>query len=322
MKSFSCPKLYPDDVMKQKEGDWFDEKDLHMIIREDCDVYSYDGDSKKLLFKFRKNVIDPELCNLGFTHYKNMAKPSRSRGASAGPINTEGVYWSKRQLADTKKWRTKYMNGDTKSKMMVNNPVVSGALGYYEASPNFHLPCRMTNYTTTSLKRFQGGLPFIERIDELYKELLPEEHSDQHARCKETTDFQLNDTAFSTITMNRNFRTALHKDKGDYGFGNLAVLEYGHYSGGYTCFPQYGVGFDLRQGDFVVMDVHQFHCNTPLYETDNDKEKNESLENIYKRDNPEIGTAGICKKYARLSFVCYLREKMIHCKNVKKQTEI
>ena len=34
------------------------------------------------------------------------------------------------------------------------------------------------------------------------------------------------ETAFSTITINRNFRTALHRDAGDYkdGFGNLTVI--------------------------------------------------------------------------------------------------
>ena len=31
------------------------------------------------------------------------------------------------------------------------------------------------------------------------------------------------------------------------------------------------------------------------------------------KDNPEVGTAGIYEKYARISFVCYLREKIISC---------
>ena len=314
MKEFVCPKILSDEDIKQKEGEWFDEKDLHVIVNEDCDVYVIDDDgSKRLLFKFRKNVIAEELCKIGFDNYKSLAKPSRSRGAAAGPINTEGVYWSKRELTDTKKWRTKYMNGDTKSKMMVNNPVASNALGYYEASPNFNLPCRMTHYTNTSLKKFTAGLPFIHKIDELYKDLLPEEHYLQHLRASHKSDFQIDDTAFSTITINRNFRTALHKDAGDIGFGNLAVLEHGKYSGGYTCFPQYGVGVDLRQGDFIVMDVHQFHCNTPIYETEEDKKYNEGIPNLFKRDNPAIGTAGIGEKYARMSFVCYLREKLIEC---------
>ena len=39
---------------------------------------------------------------------------------------------------------------------------------------------------------------------------------------------------------------------------------------------------------------------------------NESLEPAFK-DNPEVGTVGIYEKYTRISFVCYLREKIAEC---------
>ena len=41
--------------------------------------------------------------------YKDLAKPSRGRGASAGPINTESVYWTKRNIVNTNKWSTGYL---------------------------------------------------------------------------------------------------------------------------------------------------------------------------------------------------------------------
>ena len=325
VKVICVNQVLSDADIKQKEGEWITEDCIKHLIEEDTDAYGIDSKGEKfLLCKFRKNVIDAELCQIGFDNFKNAAKPSRSRGAAAGFIDTEGVYWKKRELTNTNKWRTGYLNDGKQSKMSVNNPVVSGALGYYEKSPNFGLPCRMTHHTKTSLKKFEVGLPFIERIDELFKELVEDRYAMQYDRASLRPDFQINDTAFSTLTINRNFRTALHRDAGDYseGFGNLSVLEYGKYSGGYTTFPQYGIGINLRQGDFVAMNVHQYHANTPIYETTEDKAYNDTLESIYKRDNPDIGTAGICKKYNRLSFVCYLREKIIHCENVKKQTEI
>jgi hypothetical protein len=39
-------------------------------------------------------------------------------------------------------------------------------------------------------------------------------------------DFIIKDTAFSTVTVNKNFRTAGHYDNGDLkeGFGNLGVI--------------------------------------------------------------------------------------------------
>ena len=128
--------------------------------------------------------------------------------------------------------------------------------------------------------------------------------------------FKITNTAFSTVTINRNFRTALHKDAGDFkgGFGNLTVIERGKYHGGYTVFPQYGVGIDLRNNDFVAMDVHQWHSNTSIYETEEDHKYNLTLPPDYK-ENPDVGTEGIYTPYTRLSFVCYLRENIIKCDN-------
>ena len=43
----------------------------------------------------------------------------------------------------------------------------------------------------------------------------------------QTPEFAIGNTAFSTVTINYSWRTALHKDAGDYmdGFGNLIVIE-------------------------------------------------------------------------------------------------
>ena len=76
--------------------------------------------------------------------------------------------------------------------------------------------------------------------------------------------------------------------------------------------PQFGVAVDVRTQDFLGMDVHQFHSNTPIYETEEDKKYNESIPKVY-HDNVEVGTVGIDKLYTRLTFVCYLRENLIKC---------
>ena len=60
------------------------------------------------------------------------------------------------------------------------------------------------------------------------------------------------------------------------------------------------------------MDVHQWHSNTEIYETEEDKKYNESIPKVY-HDNVEVGTVGIDKLYTRLTFVCYLRENLIKC---------
>ena len=36
------------------------------------------------------------------------------------------------------------------------------------------------------------------------------------------------------------------------------------------------------------------------------------MDSVFK-DNPDVGTAGIYEKYTRLTFVCYLRDKISKC---------
>ena len=355
-----------DEEVNNLEGKWIDGSYMKLpVINYNCDVYYKDNNGKeKLLLKFRKNCISNSLLRTGWQSYKDLAKPSRGRGASAGPIDKEGVYWKKRNIVNTGKWSTGYLtptgnkmkddlmdltiiqlqdkikdlnikvndidindkdsliyliikkqNGF--SKMKVNNQVASNPIGYYEATKNFaDLPCRLTHFTRTNYQKYKEGLPFIQQINNMFSKLIPDSYNKQLERANQKPHLKIPGTCFSTITINRNFRTALHKDAGDFkgGFGNLTVIERGKYHGGYTILPQFGVAVDVRSGDFLAMDVHQWHSNTPIIETKEDRLYNEKLDPVY-NDNPEVGTVGLDKKYTRLTFVCYLREKISNCPN-------
>jgi hypothetical protein len=302
------PKMTEDQI-KACEGTYFDEKGM-TIYDEDVDIY--DATSKKLLARFRKNVIPKELLELSWEAFYKTAAPSRNRGAAAGPIQTQSEYWKKRKPIEIKGWSALDANG---GKMRVNNNVYSSVLGYFEQTPFMGLPCRLTSYTQKYFQQFKMGIPFLQYIDKCFKVLIPENHKKQYDRAKSNPKFQIDDTAFSSVTLNRNFRTALHKDDGDFkeGFGNLTVLEYGKYSGGATCFPRFGLGFNVRTGDFLAMDVHEWHCNTEMTETPEQKLYNKTLPTIY-LNSLSTGTLGQEKPFTRISFVCYLREKLVHCK--------
>jgi hypothetical protein len=305
------------DQIKAREGTYFDEKDIKILVDHDADVYIPDPDNpgkEKILLKLRKRVFPKHITDLAWDAFHKTAAASRNRGAAAGPIDLKSMYWKKRNPVQIDKWGARYMQDGKVSKMRVNNNVYSSVLGYFESTPFMKLPCRLTTYTQTYFKYYQQGLPFITAIDAQFKKLIPDRHKKQFERAKKKSFYQIEDTAFSSLTINRNFRTALHQDAGDYkeGYGNLSVVERGKYHGGYTLFPQYGVGIDLRTGDFVAMDVHEWHCNSKLYETNEDKKHNESLPEIFRHD-PSTGTMGSTDKYSRISFVCYLREKIIDC---------
>lgn len=305
------------DEIAAREGAYFDEDDADVIYDEDVDVYVMVADEKKLIAKLRKSVVSADDVKTGWEGFWIAAAPSLMRGAAAGPIQTKGTYWKKRKPTQTQGWATRYVQPDgTVSKMRVNNQVFSAVLGYFDANAGRKLPCRLTTYTTTHFKHYKHGLPFVSALDACFKKLIPFNWKKQKAAADEKPLLRIEDTAFSSVTVNRNFRTGLHMDDGDFkeGFGNLSVIERGSYHGGFTLFPQYRIGFNVRTGDFLAMDVHQWHCNTKLYETAEDKKANKDLPNIY-RDKVETGTLGVEMPFSRVSFVCYLREGLRECNN-------
>ena len=309
-----------DDQLKAREGTYFSEKDVDTIYNEDVDLYakvepSEDApDGKKLIARLRKNVIPHNTVKLAWKNFYNSASASRNRGAAAGPIDLKSKYWTKRKPKAIKGWSAQYEHKGKLSKMRVNNNVFSSVLGYFEQTPFMGLPCRLTSYTQKYFEEYKAGIPYIEAINDLFKKLVPDRYKAQYTQAHAKPQFQIGDTAFSSVTMNRNFRTGLHMDDGDLraGFGNLSVIERGKYEGGYTLFPRYKVGIDLRTGDFLAMDVHEWHCNTEMRESTSDKKFNTDIPEVYLNDK-ETGTQGVDKKYSRLSFVCYLREKLIKC---------
>lgn len=309
MKTLNLAKLLTDDEVEKLKGHFINESHIkYNIVDTDTDCYTEEG---KLLFKFRKNVLSQELCDLAWKNYKDLAKASRGRGNSAGQIDPNSAYWKKRTLTKTSGISTKYIVNGKETKMRVNNQVASQPIGYFEKTKSLgvDLPCRLTHYTKQNLESFENGFEYINAVDKSYHVLNPEKHKLQLDRALMRPDFQIGETAFSTFTINRNFQTAIHKDAGDYGFGNLTVLERGRYRGGYFVLPQYGIAIDLRQGDHLCVDVHEYHGNTKLIESESDYEYNLSLDKVFK-DNPEVGTEGLDRLFTRISFVFYLRENI------------
>jgi len=311
IKKLYLPELITNEELKSIKGEHLDSGYVIHTITSDCDIY--DMDTKAFICSFRKRRLTTS--PLAWKHYKHLSVASRGRGASAGPIDPTSQYWKKRQLVKTKGYSTSYLVKGKPSKMRVNNQVSSTPIGFFEGTKSLGInkPCRLTYHTTQSLQQYEGGKPYLHDLDRWYKKVRPLEHKRQLERANLQPDYKIDHTAFSTITMNRNFRTALHQDAGDYGgIAVLSCLEYGRYRGCLFMIPRYGIGIDLRQDDILVADVHQYHCNSEIWTTPEDDEYNASLPKVFK-GNPEVGTVGAYEDYSRITFVSYLREKLINC---------
>lgn len=77
------------------------------------------------------------------------------------------------------------------------------------------------------------------------------------------------DTAFTTVTISRDFPTAVHRDRGDLAaeFGVMAAVRAGEFGGCYLGFPKFRVAVDRRTTDVLLADVHEAHGNTDLVGT-------------------------------------------------------
>lgn len=168
------------------------------------------------------------------------------------------------------------------------NPVDSGIAGWFDRYPRIPYG-RATTYTRDNFQKFSMAYPFLQHLAKGFKDLLPIKYSAQKAATdKIDQKFVIPKTPFTTVTVNKTFRTAAHRDAGDFteGMSNLLTLSNdGRYTGGYLIFPEIRVAVNVRPGDLLLVNNHEvIHGNTPIV--------------------CEVGSE-------RVSLVVYLREKML-----------
>ena len=276
MEVYRLKKQLTDEQAAALKGKYLNDSHYDLLITGDADGYDTNG---KLLFKFRKKAIPMETLKLGVDSFKGSIELTESRGIASGSSH-------KRIRKD-----------GSVSNITVGNKVESGNVGYMDSNAMVKY-CRKTAFAKNYFDKFKAGIPFVEFIDTKYKELCPKHYANQIAIANGTNrNYVISDTAFTTVTVNKNFRTAVHQDAGDYpdGFGNLIAYREGDWTGGYFCLPQYRVAIDLQNTDILFVDVHKWHGNTDFINTD---------------DN-----------FLRISFVLYYREYMYKCSQPQEELQ-
>jgi hypothetical protein len=168
------------------------------------------------------------------------------------------------------------------------NPVHSGIAGYFGRYPRrpWGGP---TAYTEQNFDKFKLAWPFLQTLSKGFRGYLPNRWKKQ-SYCSNKLDpaFVIPKTPFTTITVNKNFRTAAHRDAGDLksGFSNLTVVANNkNYAGGYLIVPEIRAAVNIRPGDLLLVNNHEYiHGNTPISGDEN---------------------------FERISLVCYFRENML-----------
>ncbi len=263
------------------QGKTFNESWYTHVITNSSD--GYDLETKKVLFKFRKNKIPKSLQNVATNVWLEMSKKKHSNRGMASGVGKDG---NSRHYTKTGQNEGEYVASNISG--YIDRPLREhrGVLGTIVAG-------RTTAFTLHNKVLWDQGLPFITFCSKLFKELAPKEYRLQKKEYHSIVpELKIPKTVFTTVTTNYNWQTKCHQDSGNFdsGLGNLIVVGK-DFTGGYLGFPEYRVLIKIEPGDFLLMDSHQWHCNTPLK---------------------------VRKDGFRLSFVMYIRSDMSKCQKMKK----
>lgn len=253
-------------------GKFVDDSNYDELLSEDCTVYKPDG---TILLVLLKRAIPNDLLAKAWSVLEKFNAVTDNRGTASG---TKAVPRTRKD--GTKGKRTEVPDGWA---------VKSGVMGYFERTPTYPW-CRACGFNQKEPEKFAKILPMIQFVSNQFKEYVPAKYKVQREVVeKSSSDFVIPGTVYTTITVNKNFRTACHLDAGDLpqGISGMAVIRQGKWKGCNLVLPDFKKAVQLDTGDLIFFDPHEFHGNTQLIP--------------------------LSKDYQRCSIVFYYREKIQHC---------
>jgi hypothetical protein len=270
-------------LAQNNDKDWskifMDDSQYDVLYDEDVSIVKENGEPLLVLIK---NAIPKELAGEAWGVLKNVNLQTYNRGDAAGVkitnfINRDGTASNTTQVP--RGWE-----------------VLSGIVGYFERTSRQPY-CRSCAWNKANPEKFAKMVPTLQHVSDLFKKHVPERFKIQKSFCDKThPDYVIPGTVYTTLTVNKTFRTAAHKDVGDLseGFSNMFVIKQGAIKGGHLVLPAYRIAVKLDNLDFVMFDAHEFHGNTQIIE----------------------GPGGV-----RCSVVCYYRTKMTQCLSSREEFE-
>lgn len=171
--------------------------------------------------------------------------------------------------------------------------------------------CRLTSFTARQNGAWRELFPLFQAVARQFQQEVPERYKNQVQYAAQTEDdWLIPDTPFTTITVNNTYPTGAHTDKGDLdeGFSCLATARRGDWKGGKLVFPEWRIAVDMQDGDLLLMDAHQWHGNTAIRCSCDDKQELITLGEPCKGCGAE-----------RISVVHYYRTKMRQCGSLEEE---
>jgi hypothetical protein len=259
----------------------YDEKNF--VRPKDGEVKALKEDGS-ILFWLIPNVYDQNILTKAYKHLKMVKGDCGTRPEVVG---------ARRELR-------KRVDGSVEKQLRTPTEIVkkyrkagcrADYLGYEDKHAGRRY-CRQTAWTAKNPEVLRGCEKLVRLADKIFANYVPDRHAKQLDQFINQTDFQLWDTAFSTMTVNRKLSTTYHRDENDYIPGLGVMLTLGEFTGGQLIFPAFRAAIDYQPGSVILADVHETHGNA---------------KNI-------VGD--------RITCVLYAREKIGKCGTVEDEDEI
>lgn len=176
--------------------------------------------------------------------------------------------------------------------------VISGVVGFMDRYVRIPY-CRACSFNAQNPDKYAALVPLFREVDRVHRELDPAgwAHGKAHAD-KTKPEWLIPGTSYTTVTINKNFRTAAHLDAANLHDGTCAMLliREGKFEGGNVVFPEWRFAVAMDTSDVVVFrNMKDFHGNTAI--------------------------VGKSKNYQRCTLVHYFREAMLNCGSLDEELE-
>jgi Oxygenase domain of the 2OGFeDO superfamily len=235
------------------KGQKLTERHYTLVFSETTAVYGMD---KTLVAVILKNVIPQTVLNDVMPHLATMNGDLSNRasvvrrGAQAARIASSGVPELRKTVPKA---------------VLAAHGGKGDQLGYLEDKKA--LVCRETSWTNKHPEVLAGCGPLIQYVDHIYRKTCPKHYDRQMSKVNDIDpSLRLGSTAFTTVTVNKNNRTAAHTDKGDVRDGLGCLTTHGKFRGSYFVMPKFSIAFDIQPGDLLLANVHELHGNSAMAE--------------------------------------------------------
>ena len=255
-------------------GKFINDLSGYTIYNKDVDIYNGD----ELIARFRKNTLKNNKNIEEFsTNIRSLAvRRKENRGAAAGEIDRAKVRDSAKNLFNITGCRTNfYTLSGKKSNTTICNQAKSNVIGYIDtAIRNLSIEdkpekTKLAQYCRDFPLKYNKCVPFILDLNNSFKNHSIDQY--HYQKIRNNPKFTIENTVFSTITVNYSWQSAIHKDSNN-GAETYAVISVvkdhtnlNDYEGGYLLFPEFNIGFNILEKDLFIGNTQKYyHCNSTI----------------------------------------------------------